>query len=79
MTRAVKRGQQRKPAEVVRTIGVDEKAVAKDHRYLTMVCDLEEGTVEHITENRKQESLGSYYRNLSPQQLTGIEAVAMGM
>lgn len=79
LTRAVKRGQQRKTAKVVRTIGVDEKAVAKGHRYLTMVCDLEEGTVEHIAEDRKQESLASYYRNLSPQQLAGIEAVAMDM
>ena len=53
LTRAVKRGQQRKTAKVVRTIGVDEKAVAKGHRYLTMVCYLEEGTVEHIAERSK--------------------------
>ena len=79
MARAVKRGHQRKTAKVVRTIGVDEKAIAKGHRYLTLVCDLEEGTVEHIADERKQESLAGYYRSLSPQQLAGIEAVAMDM
>lgn len=56
MERAVKRGRSRKTSKVVRRIGVDEKAVAKGHRYLTLVCDLEEGTVEHIAEERKQSS-----------------------
>ena len=79
MVRAVKRGQQRKTVKVVRKLGVDEKAVAKGHRYLTLVCDLEAGTVEHIAEDRKQESLDEYYQALTPHQLTGIEAVAMDM
>jgi transposase len=40
---------------------------------------LDEGTVEHVGEDRKQESLDDYYAGLSPQQLDGIEAVAMDM
>ena len=79
MERAVKRGRQRKAPKVVQRIGVDEKAVAKGHRYLTLVCDLEEGTVEHVAEERKQESLEGYYQGLSEEQLAGIEAVAMDM
>ena len=79
MERAVKRGRQRKARTVVRRIGVDEKAAAKGHRYLTVVCDLEEGTVEHVGEERKQETLDSYYTGLSTKQLAGIEAVAMDM
>lgn len=79
MERAVTRGRQRKARTVVRRIGVDEKAAAKGHRYLTLVCDLDEGTVEHIAEDRKQESLSSYYAGLTPEQLDGIEAVAMDM
>jgi len=79
MQRAVKRGQERKKARIVRRIGVDEKAAAKGHRYLTLVCDLDEGTVEHIAEDRKQESLDGYYVGLSKEQLKGIEAVAMDM
>jgi len=79
MERAVKRGRQRKAPKVVRQLGVDEKAAAKGHRYLTLVCDLEEGTVEHIAEERKKESLDGYYQGLSEEQLVGIKAVAMDM
>jgi transposase len=79
MERAVARGQLRKARKVVRKIGVDEKAAAKGHRYLTLVCDLDEGTVEHIAEDRKQESLAGYYEGLTQEQLAGIEAVAMDM
>ena len=45
MARAVTRGRQRKAPKVVRRIGVDEKAAAKGHKYLTLVCDLDEGPV----------------------------------
>jgi transposase len=79
MERAVQRGRARKARTVVRQIGVDEKAAAKGHRYLTLVCDLDEGTVEHISEDRTQESLDGYYAGLTTEQLDGIEAVAMDM
>jgi len=79
MERAVRRGQARKAYKVVRHIGVDEKAAAKGHRYLTLVCDLDEGKVEHVTEDRKKESLEEYYQGLTKEQLEGIEAVAMDM
>ena len=79
MERAVKRGRKRKARSVVRRIGVDEKAAAKGHRYLTLVCDLDKGTVEHVGEERKQATLDGYYAGLSKKQLDGIEAVAMDM
>ena len=79
MERAVKRGRLRKAPKVVARIGVDEKAAAKGHKYLTLVCDLVEGTVEYISEDRKTESLTGYYAGLSKKQLNGIEAVAMDM
>lgn len=79
MERAVTRGRQRKARPVVRQIGVDEKAAAKGHHYLTLVCDLDEGTVEPIAEGRKQESLDSDYAGLTQEQLDGIEAIAMDM
>ena len=79
MERAVQRGRARKAHTVVRQIGVDEKAAAKGHRYLTLVCDLDEGTGEHISEERTQESLDGYYAGLTTAQLDGIEAVAMDM
>jgi transposase len=77
--RAVLRGQARKQAVPIRYVGVDEKAFRKGHSYLTVVCDLEEGTVQHVAEDRKAESLASYYAGLTDKQQQAIAAVAMDM
>lgn len=79
MERAVARGQRAKGRRVVVHQGVDEKAVAKRHRYVTLVTDLERGTVEYIGDDRGKASLDAYYRSLTAEQLAGIEAVAMDM
>jgi len=79
MQRAVMRGRERKEATVVKHVGVDEKAFRKGHSYLTVVCDLQRSTVEHVAEDRTTESLAAYYAALTPTQREGIEAVAMDM
>lgn len=79
MKRAVARGRARKAAEPIAHVGVDEKAFRKGHSYMTVVCDLDEGTVEHVAEDRTSESLGGYFESLSDEQREGIEAVAMDM
>jgi transposase len=79
MERAVKRGRAAKQQRAVRHLGVDEKAIAKGHRYMTLVCNLDAGTVEHVTDDRKTSSLDAYFATLSPEQLKGIEAVAVDM
>ena len=79
MERGVIRGQARKEATVVKQIGVDEKAFRKGQSYMTIVCDLERSTVEHVADDRKTESLAGYYAGLTPAQRLGIEAVAMDM
>jgi hypothetical protein len=43
MERAVKRGLQRRQADPVRHLGVDEKAFRKGHKYLAVVNDLVSG------------------------------------
>jgi transposase len=79
MERAVERGQHRKKRRVIPYLGVDEKAVARRHQYVTLVCDLKRGTVEYLAENREKTSLDAYYASLSKRQLAGIQAVAMDM
>ena len=79
LERAVERGQLRKEKRISARLGVDEKAAAKDHQYLTLVCDLDRSTVEYIAAERKQESLDSYFQGLSAEQREGIQAVAMDM
>ena len=77
--RAVERGLARKQEKPLVEIGVDEKAIAKGHQYMTRVCDLREGTIEYVGEGRKTETLTSVYATLSPEQKTGIRAVSMDM
>jgi transposase len=83
MQRAVARGRQRKREqatdEPVQHVGVDEKAFRKGHSYMTVVCDLDEGVVEHVADDRKAESLGEYFESLTDEQRQAIQAVAMDM
>ena len=46
--RAVARGLARKEAVVTPQIGVDEKAFKKGHSYMTIVNDIDRGTVEFV-------------------------------
>jgi len=77
--RAVRRGLARREPEAVAHLGVDEKAIAKRHRYLTVVADLDRHRVLYLGEDRKQESLDGFWATLTPEQLAGIQAVAMDM
>jgi transposase len=79
MERAVVRGRARKQARPMPYIGVDEKAFRKGHRYHTIVCDLEQATVEFVAEDRKIESLGAFYDQLTPTQREALAGVAMDM
>jgi transposase len=77
--RAVQRGLARRQAEVVAHLGVDKKAIAKRHRYLTIVADLDRTRVLYLADDRKQESLDGFWGTLTPAQRDGIDAVAMDM
>lgn len=77
--RAVRRGLARRGHEVVAHLGVDEKAIAKRHRYLPVVADLDRVRMLYLAEDRKQESLDGFWSTLTPAQRDGIEAIAMDM
>lgn len=79
LERAVVRGLERRQAEPVAQIGVDEKAFRKGHKYLTLVNDLARGRVLYVAEDRKQSSLDGFWQTLSAEQSTAIEVVAMDM
>jgi len=79
LERAVARGLARKEHRIPSRIGVDEKAIARGHKYESLVYDLDQGTVEYVVDDRKQESLESYYRQFSHEELAGVQVVAMDM
>lgn len=79
LERAVARGLARKEHRIPARIGVDEKSIARGHKYESLVYDLDAGTVEYVMDERGQESLESYYRQFSDEELAGVKAVAMDM
>jgi transposase len=79
MERAVYRGRAAKALDVPRQIGVDEKAIAKGHRYMTLVCDLDTATVEYIGEDRKEKSLADYFEAFPEARRKEVEAVSLDM
>jgi transposase len=79
LERAVNRGRMRKVHRVPISIGVDEKSIARGHKYETLVYDIDKGTVEYVCDDRGQESLESYYRQFNRKELKEVEAIAMDM
>ena len=79
MDKAVQRGLQSKPKRVIALLGVDEKHAGAGQDYVTIICDLDRGTVEEVTAGNNCASLEAYFDQLATEQLEGIEAVAMDM
>lgn len=63
----------------LRLIAVDEIAIKKGHRYMTVVLDYQSGRVVWLGEGRTFETLGSFFKRLTQAQREAIEAVAMDM
>src|SRR5664279_4849940 len=79
MDRAVARGLAAKAQVAPARIGVDEKSAGRGQDYITVVSDLDRGTVDYLVDERRQASLGSYFDRFTAEQRAGIEAVAMDM
>jgi len=79
LKKAVARGKARKTGEVMPRIGIDEKAFRKGQNYITMIYDLDNSTVEAISDGNDTESGNRCFSQLSQDQLNGVEAIAMDM
>lgn len=79
MERAVRRGRAAKGNAVPEQIGIDEKAISKGHRYMTLVCDLDKATVEYVADERTAESLDGYFGSLPEGGHKNIKAVSLDM
>jgi len=62
----------------LRYVAIDEIAVAKGHRYLTVVMDLESGAVVFVGDGKGAEALKPFWKRLRPSGAR-IRAVAMDM
>lgn len=79
MERAVERGLARREHVDIKHMGVDEKAIAKGHRYATLLNDLQRSTVLEVTEGRTQQSIEKCLTSVPSAQLAKVEAFAMDM
>lgn len=79
LTRAVKRGWDRKERKLMPRLGIDEKAFAKGQSYMTLLFDLDRSTVEAIAEGSSTESAIECFSQLSSDQIKAVQAVAMDM
>jgi transposase len=62
----------------LRHIAIDEISIAKGHRYLTVVLDLDSGAVVFVGDGKGADALKPFWKRLRPSRAK-IEAVAMDM
>jgi len=79
MQRAVERGLARRNDEDMPYLAVDEKAIAKRHRYATVLYDLQRGRVVEVANERRKTSLETLYAGLTECQRQAVQAVCMDM
>jgi transposase len=58
---------------------IDEIAVRRGHRYMTVVADYFSGRVIWMGRNRDKKTLGKFFATMTREQKDAIEAVAMDM
>lgn len=61
----------------VEVIAVDELSIRKGHKYATRVIDVEKRRTLWVARDRREESLGEFYKLLGPDGCKRIKAVAM--
>jgi transposase len=62
----------------ISVMAIDEIAVAKGHRYLTLVMDLDSGVVKFVGDGKGADALKPFWKRLRPSGAR-VEAVAMDM
>ena len=65
--------------EGLRLLAVDEIAIKKGHRYMTVVIDYVTGRVVWMGKGRKKETLDAFFAGMTDQQKQRLEAIAMDM
>jgi transposase len=63
----------------LRVLMIDEIAVHKGHRYMTVVADYFTGRVVWMGENRNKKTLDVFFKSMTKDQRRAIEAVAIDM
>ncbi len=79
LQKAVSRGKARKSTDPLPRIGIDEKAFRKGQNYITLIYNLDQSTVEAISDGNDTEAANAAFSQLSEEQLGSVQAIAMDM
>jgi transposase len=77
--RAVRRGLAKRRKASPRTVGIDETSFQKRHEYVTVILDKDEKTVLDVLQDRKAETLGTWFGSQEMADLKGLESISMDM
>ncbi|MBI9077978.1 MAG: transposase [Desulfatibacillum sp.] len=58
---------------------MDEIAIQKGHRYMTVVLDYDTGRVVWLGEDRKAGTLRAFFNGMTKEQKEAVQAIAMDM
>ena len=79
MKAAVSRGLERRAAEPIKHLGIDEKAFRRGHHYASLLNDLDSDRLWDMVEGRTTDNARELMDTLSTSQKAAVEAVAMDM
>ena len=79
MSRAVRRGLERRQKTTPKNIGIDETAFQKRHQYVTVILDKDTDSIIDILDDRKAETLKSWFKTQEKSDFSEIESISMDM
>ncbi len=74
----LKRMYRTRPIKNVRYIGIDEFAIKKGHRYMTIFVDLRDGRIIHAVEGKSKKAVLPFLKRLR-RHAHKLKAIAMDM
>ncbi|MBD3346113.1 MAG: ISL3 family transposase [Chitinivibrionales bacterium] len=77
--RAVQRGLARRKKCKPKALGIDETSFQKRHEYVTVIVDQKTHAVMDVLDDRKQQTLQSYFEALTRSQRKAVKTIAMDM
>ena len=79
MIKGVQRGMQRRQADAISHLGLDEKSTERGHSYASILTDIDRSRVLDVMPGRTLSAASDLLGTLSPEQRAGVKAAAMDM
>lgn len=79
MKKAVKRGKEKQILEKIQYAGIDEKSFRKGHKYISVLADLDKGSIIDIVKDRTKEATKELLEKVPKEIRDNIKAISMDM